>query len=65
DMEPKFCVPEGENGVTAGQLRKIVVKYLNENPEELHLTAGSLVSNALNEAFPVSYKDDGTSYCPE
>jgi predicted component of type VI protein secretion system len=62
NMEPKFCLPEG---VTRGQLKKIVVKDLNENPADLHLTAGSLVSSALYGAFPPSFKDDGTSYCPD
>ena len=38
--------------VTAGQVQKVVVKYLNENPEELHLAAGSLVAAALSKAFP-------------
>lgn len=62
NMEPKFCLPEG---VTRGQLKKIVVKDLNENPADLHLNAGSLVINALYSAFPPSYKDDLTSYCPD
>lgn len=38
--------------VTQGQLRLIVVKYLEADPAELHLTASSLVLNALIEAFP-------------
>ena len=54
-----------QKGVKVSQLTMIAVKFLNENSEKLHLTAGSSVSNALNEAFPPSYKDDGTSYCPE
>ena len=44
-----ICTPQG---VTAGQFRKVVVKNLNENPEELHMAADSLVLNALSEAFP-------------
>ena len=49
--EPHFCQPKG---VTLTQLVKVVTKSLNEHPEELHLAAGGLVANALNEAFPCS-----------
>ncbi|MFP6792944.1 MAG: Rap1a/Tai family immunity protein [Pseudomonadales bacterium] len=52
-------------GVNKVQLKKIVVKYLNENPEDLHMTASSSVSNALYDAFEPSFKDDGTRYCSE
>ena len=38
--------------VITGQIKKIVVKYLNDNPENLHNTASSLVQVALFEAFP-------------
>ncbi len=36
----------------AEQFRKVVVKFLNEHPEHLHLRSGSLVAAALSEAFP-------------
>ena len=49
--EPHFCVPEHANST---QLVKVVTKYLNEYPEDLHLSAGSAVANALYEAFPCS-----------
>jgi hypothetical protein len=61
-MMPKFCMPKGVNST---QLVKVVVKHLNEHPEELHLTASSLVSEAFSVAFPASVKDDGTGYCPD
>jgi hypothetical protein len=61
-MEPRFCVPKG---VTVGQLRKIVVKYLNDNPQILHQSGSGRVSNSFFDAFPPSLKDDGTSYCPD
>jgi hypothetical protein len=60
--EPRFCSPKG---VIRGQLVKVVIKYLNERPETVHLSASSLVNNALYLAFPPSFKDDGTRYCPE
>ena len=44
-----ICTPQG---VTSGQLQKVVVKHLNEHPEKLHLRASSLVLNVLTEAFP-------------
>lgn len=38
--------------VYAGQLRKVIIKYFNEHPEELHLAASGLAINALYDAFP-------------
>ena len=49
--EPYFCTPDSAK---MSQLVKVVTKYLNEHPEKLHLDAGSLVANALNEPFPCS-----------
>ena len=48
---PMFCQPEN---ATAGQLVKVVTKYLNEHPEDLHYSASSEVYGALMEAFPCS-----------
>lgn len=48
-FEPQFCFPEG---VTAGQMIAVVVKYLEENPAQLRRPAGPLTLNALVEAFP-------------
>lgn len=44
-----WCNP---SNVTYGQTYKIVSKYLNNNPEKLHLSAESLINNALKEALP-------------
>ena len=44
-----FCIPEG---VTFSQLQKIYIKYANDNPQDLHLAAGSVVLIAISEAFP-------------
>ena len=49
--EPHFCQP---NGAASGQLVKVVIKYLNEHPEQLHHSASGLVTNALHYAFPCS-----------
>ncbi|PMZ76949.1 Rap1a/Tai family immunity protein [Pseudomonas sp. FW305-70] len=47
--DAKFCVP---NGVTNGQLVRIVVKYLKDNPKQLNLTRTGLVWSALKDAYP-------------
>lgn len=44
-----FCIP---SGVTNLQTVKIVVKYLNNHPEELHQSADVLVIEAMTAAFP-------------
>lgn len=43
-----FCIPKGVSSV---QTRKIAIKYMENNPENLHWTANALVHNALLEAF--------------
>ena len=48
-FEPDLCVPVG---VLSGQLQKVWIKYANEHPEDLHLTASSLVMKAYMEASP-------------
>jgi len=47
--ESLFCQPKN---VSQGQLNKIFIKYTNNNPSALHLTASSLVMNAFTSAFP-------------
>jgi hypothetical protein len=46
---PTDCIPEG---VTMVQMKRIVVNYLQEYPEELHYSSVVLVHNALKHAFP-------------
>jgi hypothetical protein len=41
---------------TTGQLKDVVLRYLNEHPETRHLVAASLVARALSEAFPCPKK---------
>lgn len=43
------CIAEG---VTQGQLKDVVKKYLDENPESLHKTAYVLVYLALRKVWP-------------
>lgn len=42
----------GPASATVGQLRAVVVKYLEAHPENWHLGASTLVAAALREAFP-------------
>ncbi len=45
-----FCLPEG--GAEFNQTVRVVVKYLEANPEDLHYRADSAVQLALKDAFP-------------
>lgn len=42
------CIP---SSVTNGQLYAIAKKYIEQRPEKYHLSAGTLVTFALHEAF--------------
>jgi hypothetical protein len=44
----RACFPEQ---VTRKQVVDVVTRYLDQHPEERHLTAGSLIANALAKAF--------------
>jgi Rap1a immunity proteins len=44
-----YCMP---GDIQAKQLKRIVVRYLNEYPEELHTIASGHVLNAFILAFP-------------
>lgn len=45
----RACIPDG---VTRGQLRDIMVKFLDDHPEKLHHSAASLAARAYEEVFP-------------
>lgn len=49
DISPKVCPP---NGATYGQEYRVVLKYLQDHPEELHLRDTDLIEKALTQAFP-------------
>jgi Rap1a immunity proteins len=46
---PPACIPES---ATTGELARVVVKYLNDHPNRLHLNYGVLVILALEDAYP-------------
>jgi hypothetical protein len=51
-MNPyQVCAPDG---ITVGQLEKVFKKYADDHPEQLHLSAADVVSNAFAKAFPCS-----------
>lgn len=43
------CMP---TGVTTGQVVRVVVKFLKDNPENLHMPAAALTIGAIRKAFP-------------
>ncbi len=47
------CIPDG---VTTGEIVRVVVKYLKDHPNKLHEDAGILVFWALSGAYPCSAK---------
>jgi len=47
--EDRFCAPAG---VTVGQAIKVLVKYLNENPDQTHQAGESLAISAFGKAWP-------------
>jgi hypothetical protein len=49
NASPRVCPDEA---VTTGQTLRVVVKYLEDHPEELHLDNAVLVEKALAKAFP-------------
>jgi len=44
-----ICIPEG---VKMGQVLKVVMKYIDDHPEQLHLPARNLVLDSVANAFP-------------
>ena len=51
DSEFKSCPPDG---VTLEQMTSVVIKYLTDRPEQLHIQASVLVSVAISLAWPCS-----------
>jgi len=45
-----MCLPKG--GITGDQEFRIVVKWLSDHPQLLHLNEGILVEAAFEDAFP-------------
>jgi hypothetical protein len=45
----KFCAPRG---ITRGQSRQVVLRYLESHPERLHLDIRQLAVDAMREAWP-------------
>lgn len=45
-----FIAPPSK--VTLGQMTDVVIKYMNENPAQLHKSADSIVVSAISKDFP-------------
>ncbi len=48
--EGLICFPD--QGITTAQLARIVVKYINDRPESLHIDKDTLTGEAVMKAFP-------------
>ncbi len=48
-----FCLPEN---TTIEQSARVIVKYFEQNPEELHLPTTHLITKSFENAFPCKYK---------
>jgi hypothetical protein len=48
-----FCIPDD---VERGQMVRIVLKYIRENPAEAHKHTGALIMKALGKVYPCSSK---------
>jgi hypothetical protein len=48
------CYP---TNITTGQEEKIMMKHLNDNPEQLHFTFSSLYKNKMMMTFPCKEQD--------
>jgi Rap1a immunity proteins len=44
-----FCIPDE---VTRGQVVRVVIKYIDQHPEQTHELFGFLAYDALKEAWP-------------
>ena len=50
DYENRFCMPT--KNLQHGQMVKVVIKYLKDNPQRLHENYTHLIFSAVSEAFP-------------
>jgi hypothetical protein len=44
-----YCIP---SGVTPGQLKEVVTKHIEQQPEKRHLAAPLIIEAAIKKAFP-------------
>ncbi|MGI2118179.1 Rap1a/Tai family immunity protein [Shewanella oncorhynchi] len=49
EKKPLFCIPKKASNK---QLGKIIIKYIEDHPEQMHENAMNLVVIAFNKAFP-------------
>ena len=54
---PLFCIPQ--DGIENGQAARVLVKYLREHPQHLHLDDFTLAISAFQEAYPCAPRQSG------
>lgn len=47
-LKDKVCL---NDGITIKQVAKIFIAYIDKNPQKMNLSAGSVIENAIYEAF--------------
>ena len=50
----KGCIASIPDAVAEGELARVVAKYLNDHPNQLHIDYSTLVYIALEDAYPCS-----------
>jgi len=48
-IDPHICKPPDAD---LGQIGRIIIRYIEVNPQKINITASSLILPALSEAFP-------------
>jgi hypothetical protein len=48
-IEAQICKPLD---VDLGQIGRVIIKYIEDNPDKVNITASSLILPALSEAYP-------------
>ena len=49
-VQPFYCLPE--NGIEEGQAARIIVKWMTDHPNKLHLYDAEIMLRTLGDAFP-------------
>lgn len=47
-LQRQACIPDG---VKFGQLKDVVLKYINENPEHRHKNATTIITSAISQVW--------------
>ena len=50
EVQPLYCLPD--DGIEEGQAARIIVKWMTDHPDKLHLYDAEIMLRALRDAFP-------------